>query len=308
MPKPTVCVVIPTLNRPGRLRRCLKSIMAGQRGADQIIVCDQSTSRDTHDAVEVLSADHAEFSYLHLDRPHASAARNVGLNAAQTDLVAFIDDDCVAHPGWLYALTQGFVEAGERLGERRSTVGAVAGRVLPLFPRNRKRGQAVSSRTSTVRRTYRREEGGMDRGEWAPWDVGTGANILSSRETLLKIGGFDEELGPGTAARAAEDIDLLYRLSAHGALLYEPDAIIYHPASSRRGRLQSRYVYGLGMGSMLARHIATRDATAQRLLLLYVRHQLANFLRRGIWGPLETTLVLAGVGRALARQVRSMAS
>jgi glycosyltransferase involved in cell wall biosynthesis len=303
MPEPTVCVVIPTLNRPGRLRRCLKSIMAGQRGADQIIVCDQSSSRETRDAVEVLRTDWPKLSYLHLDRPHASAARNAGLHTAQTDLVAFIDDDCVAHPMWLYALTQGFVEAGDR-----HTVGAVAGRVLPLFPRNGKRGQAVSSRTSTVRRTYRREEGGMDRGEWAPWDVGTGANILSSRETLLKIGGFDEELGPGTTARAAEDIDLLYRLSSHGALLYEPDAIIYHPASSRRGRLKSRYVYGLGMGSMLARHIAARDATAQRLLLLYVRHQFANFLRRGIWSPLEATLVLAGVGRALARQVRRMAS
>ena len=294
----TVCVVIPTLNRPARLRRCLMSVLSGQKRADQIVICDQSTTEATRELIESFRATRPELVYIHLDRAHASAARNAGLFAAQTDLVAFIDDDCVAHPQWLCALVRSLTEA-----QRSHAVSAVAGSVLPLFRGTGKAQQAVSSRTSTLRRTYLREKGGMERGEWAPWDVGTGANILSPRSALLSIGGFDEQLGPGTPARAAEDIDLLYRLSRQGALVYEPDAIVCHPARSRRGRLSSRFVYGTGMGSMLARHIAAHDRTAQRLLLLYVRHQIANLSRRGIWGPIETTLVLAGVGRAVARQI-----
>lgn len=296
MPSPSVCsvcVVIPTMNRPAVLRECIQSILTGEMLPDQIIISDQSESNSTRLLAEGLAGSSVEMRYLHLQRPNASAARNAGVRAARTELVAFIDDDCVAHGGWLAALV------GEYAASRgRESISAVTGSVLPAF--SGKLRVASSSRSSPQRRVYRLSEGGMERGEWAPWDTGSGGNILSPRRKLLDIGGFDTRLGPGTPARAAEDIDLLYRLAGAGAIIYQPDAVVYHAAKSRRDYLASRYPYGKGMGSMLAKHLATeRSRTARQLLILYMRHQGANVFRRGAWGPLESFLALSGAVGAL---------
>ena len=53
------------------------------------------------------------------------AARNTGLAAAQTPLVAFLDSDCVPGPGWLDALLPHFADPA---------VGAVAPRIVPAEP------------------------------------------------------------------------------------------------------------------------------------------------------------------------------
>jgi GT2 family glycosyltransferase len=258
-------VVIPTLNRPGEVVRCIQSVLSGEMQPERIVVCDQSRSDATRRAVEGRFGGSGRVEYLHLDRPNASAARNAGLHAARTDLLAFIDDDCRADRRWLAALVEEYTSASK--GE---DVAAVTGRVLPIFTKGRK--LASSARVSTVRRVYRAQEGGIERGEWAPWDAGTGANILAPRHILLSVGGFDEGLGPGSQAYAAEDIDLLYRLMRRGAVIYQPEAVVYHPAEEGgRGYLRRSYRYGLGMGYMLARHVRRGDRTARRVLILYFR-------------------------------------
>jgi GT2 family glycosyltransferase len=232
--------------------------------------------------------------YLHLDQPNASAARNAGLFASNADLVAFVDDDCVADRGWLAALVNQYRDDGE-------DVVAVTGRVLPLFTEGRQ--VASSSRSSTMRRVFRAADGGMRRGEWAPWDVGTGANILASRAVLASIGGFDTRLGPGSKAHAAEDIDLLYRLTRAGAVVYQPTAVVYHPAEQSRSRLRSRYRYGTGMGFMLGRHIKQGDRTARRVLMLYLRLRLAKLFSRQLGRLPERVIVLIGALTALSRSL-----
>ena len=296
MSAPTASVVIPTMNRPGALRECIQSILDGDMRPDQIIVADQSKTEITRLMVEDLTGSGADLRYLHLQRPNASAARNAGLRAARTELVAFIDDDCTAGHGWLAALVGEYRESREA-----GSVAAVTGSVLPSF--SGKSGVATSSRASKQRRVYDASKGGIARGEWAPWDAGSGGNILAPRQTLIDIGGFDIRLGPGTPTRAAEDIDLLYRLTHAGTIIYQPSAVVYHAAKSRREHLASRYPYGRGMGSMLAKHLKSGDhRTARQLLMLYVRHQGANVLRHGAWGPVETFLVLSGAIGALLRR------
>jgi glycosyltransferase involved in cell wall biosynthesis len=293
----SVTVVIPTLNRPAMVRRCVESILRGERLPRRIVVCDQSTgtaAAETRRQVESAPEHGVEVRYIHLAVPSASAARNKGLDAARTDVVAFIDDDCVAAEGWLAALMGTYEGTSDT-----EPVSAVTGRVLPM--RTRRRGVALSSRTSTERRLFRGRDGSMERGEWAPWDAGTGGNILAPRTTLLAVGGFDPSLGPGSPAAAAEDIDLLYKLGRMGTIVYEPGAVVYHPQGTRRARLLSRYRYGRGMGAMLARHLARKDPAARQLLWLYLRHQGAHALRSGRLGPVETLLSLAGVSMPVAR-------
>lgn len=279
----TVTVVIPTFGRPAALRRCLAALSAGRRQADAIMVADQSTDSRTR---EMLDDQFPRVVYRHLSPPNAAAARNMALHA-RTEAIAYTDDDCVPDPAWLEVLL-GEYESGGR------DVVAVTGRVLPFG-----RGLAVSSRDGVVRRCFRAADGGLDRGEWTPWDVGSGGNMLVRRATLAEVGGSDPRLGPGTPARAAEDIDLLYRLARAGTIVYAPKAVVFHAAQSRRARVRRRYAYGRGMGALLAKHLEARDPAARRLLDLYVRHQGANAWRGGPWGPPEALLTLAGAGRSL---------
>lgn len=287
-----VTVVIPTLGRPHLLRRCVQSVLSGALAPERIIVCDQSNDSSTRLVVEGFQGRGSAVLYLHQPTANASAARNAGLYAATTDLVAFTDDDCVADENWLAALVSAYKSTS-----RKESVSGVTGRVVPLY--TGRGGVAVSSRLSQEPRHFRAREGGMERGEWAPWDVGTGANILAPRRILLSVGGFNPQLGPGSDAEAAEDVDLLYRLARAGTLVYEPQAAVQHPTSTRRERTRSRAKYGRGMGSMLALHLQAGDPAAKRLISLYLRHQSAQALRRGTWGPVEAALVLSSAAGPL---------
>jgi len=306
MTEPSVAVVIPTLDRPALLARCLEHILRGDLVPDRVVVSDQSASPDTRRIVETMTAGGAPIRYIHLPEPAASRARNTGFHVAGTDLVAFIDDDCVADPGWLRALVRTFERS-----VHGAPVVAVTGAVLPLA--GSPGPVPVSSRTSVTPRSFMAAEGGLRRGAWGPWDVGTGANILTARSALLAVGGFDESLGPGTAARAAEDIDLLYRLARTGTLVYEPAAVVRHPAGTRRQRLRSRRIYGRGMGVMLERYLRAGSRDAAPITSLYLRHQAAQALRTGRWGPLEAALLLSAalppiLRGALARRPRGRRS
>jgi GT2 family glycosyltransferase len=266
----SVSVVVCTMDRPDALARCLDALRQCSPPPAQIVVVDQSARPAAPDGVE----------YVHMAERGVSRGRNRGARAAEHELLAFTDDDCVPSPEWIGALERGYADG----------VDGVTGGVLPLPGES---GVAVSSRTSTARRTF----GG--RGQ-TPWDIGTGGNLSVRRSAFEAVGGFDETLGPGTPARAAEDVDLLYRLANAGfTLLYEPDAVVYHELKSRRARVGGRYGYGLGLGTFLARHAARGDAYARALRRRYaaaLARRAASGLRHGDgWPAVEGALTLAGI-------------
>jgi glycosyltransferase involved in cell wall biosynthesis len=158
-----------------------------------------------------------------------SRARNLGAAAAAGEAVAFTDDDCVPDTNWLAALAGAGV--------------AATGRILPLHD-ERSDLVAVSSRTSTERREFRGEARDL------PWEVGSGGNLLVARDLFERLGGFNEDFGPGARYRAAEDVELLERLLASGArVVYTPDAVVYHQRKRPSERLARRIPYGFGMGA-----------------------------------------------------------
>src|SRR6202008_2608445 len=58
---------------------------------------------------------------------------------------------------------------------------------------------------------------------------GSGANLAIRADRYWALGGFDEALGTGTAARGGEDLDLFLRLILAGQpLVYEPAAYLRH--------------------------------------------------------------------------------
>lgn len=101
-----VSVVIPHLNEPDDLRRCLTALQDQKGGALplDIIVVDNGS--------RVLPADVcAAFDSVRLatqEIPGPGPARSLGVTLAWGSLVAFVDADCLVAPGWLLALSQFF--------------------------------------------------------------------------------------------------------------------------------------------------------------------------------------------------------
>ncbi len=105
---PDVSIVTPTRGRPASLERALRSVLA-QTGIDpgslELVVVDNDAGGSAETVVARLRAE-APFPlhYVREPRPGVANARNAGLAKASGKLIAFIDDDEEAPPGWLAAL------------------------------------------------------------------------------------------------------------------------------------------------------------------------------------------------------------
>nr|MBA2676979.1 glycosyltransferase [Ktedonobacteraceae bacterium] len=255
-------VVICTKDRPVALRRCLLALLENQWLPSEVVVVDQGQFTTDPPVQAAFAEREIVLRHEAMQTSGVSRGRNLGITLSTADFIAFTDDDCVPDTGWLGALFKACTTG----------VDGASGRILPL-PASDPDLVAVSSRTSPIARLYQ----GVS--PHAPWDVGSGGNLLLRRAALKHVGGFDERLGPGAPGRAAEDIDLLYRLLIAGfTIAYEPGAVVYHEMKTRQARLRSRFPYGYGMGAFLATHISKDDGYARMLFRRYLRFHAGSFL------------------------------
>ena len=111
-----VAVIVPTLRRPESLERALRSLF-GQTGvADRvsaIVVVDNDPVGSAATTIEALRPSSPwPLTYVHAPRPGVATARNAGLTATNAPLIAFLDDDEAASPGWLAALLKAQAATG----------------------------------------------------------------------------------------------------------------------------------------------------------------------------------------------------
>lgn len=283
-----IAVVVVTLGGTPLLERCVRAVGGGALRPRRLVVVDQGAAGLEPRLREWLKGSGVELEHLAVAPMGVSRARNAGVAAAAEDHLAFTDDDCVPDPDWLAALAHAVEQA---------TADGASGRVLPLED-DRPGRIAVSSRTDMRPRVFR-----PDGGE-APWEVGTGGNLLLRRAIFDRVGGFDEEFGPGARFRAAEDVELLERLLRAGATLaYTPRAVVHHEMKTRSDRLRRRVPYGYGLGAAAARAArGRRSLIAGRYLRMQARMAGAGLRsgspRRGVEPLLATVGFLGGFAAA----------
>ena len=93
-------VVLPTFERPERLRRAARSVLGQDYPFIELVVVDDGSTGPTAEVLDELTSDDRRVVVLRLDESlGSSGARNAGLAAASGELVGFCDDDDVWPPG-----------------------------------------------------------------------------------------------------------------------------------------------------------------------------------------------------------------
>lgn len=215
--KLSVTVVVPVRDRAALLTRCLASV-----GREVPVVVVDDGSRDH---VSVAAACAARGASL-VRRPvpgGPAAARNAGLAVVESDLVAFLDSDCVAPPGWVAALGAHFIDplvaavAPRVVGDRPGSVLDLGTRSGPVAP--------------------------LTRIPYVP-----AAALVARRDALGD--GFD------AALRYGEDVDLIWRLVDAGwRVRYDATVVVRHAEPARvADRFRRRFRYGTSAAPLAARH------------------------------------------------------
>jgi mycofactocin glycosyltransferase len=222
-----VTVVIPVKDRHGELDRCLSALGA----AYPVLVVDDG-SRDPAATAAVCRRHGAR---LHR-RPVSGGpgpARNDGLAAVTTPLVAFLDSDCVTGPDWIARLAPHFADP---------IVGAVAPRVRPVTGPGTA-GRYLNARAPIDLGPRESRVAPLTRLSYVPT-----AALLARREAVAA--GFDPRL------RYGEDVDLIWRMTEAGwRVRYDPGAEVGHAEPGRWGSvLARRFRYGTSAAPLARRH------------------------------------------------------
>jgi mycofactocin system glycosyltransferase len=274
-PASDVTVVVPVKDRLDGLRRLLEVLPAGLGG---VIVVDDGSA----DAAGVRSVAGAAGARVlrHPEPRGPAAARNAGLAAATTPLVAFLDSDVVPEPGWLPVLLERFADPA---------VALAAPRIVALPPVTGWLGRYESVRSS------------LDLGpDPAPVVPRSRVAYVPSAALLVRrdaaSAGFDDDM------HVAEDVDLVLRLHAAGwRLRYEPASRVAHDHRTTPVAwwLRKAY-YGTGAAPLSLRHpgsappmVLNTWSAAVSVLLLLGRPKAA----------LVALVVCAGAAERLSRKL-----
>ncbi|MCF7933218.1 MAG: glycosyltransferase [Spirochaetia bacterium] len=199
-----VSIIIPCYNGMRTVTECLRSLLSldPQSPSHEIIVVDNGS---TDGSVEVIKAfKQVKLLYEH-DIQGPAAARNTGVRGSQGAILAFIDIDCIATPGWLIESVAAF--------EDPEVVGA-GGRIEGSVPKNEIQVWMNTMKILDQERAVHHP--------FMPY-LQT-ANALFRREAFLLVEGFD------TGLICGEDCDLSWRIQkmTGGRIAYCPQALVYH--------------------------------------------------------------------------------
>lgn len=198
--QPRVSVVVCTYNGGRTLDQCLRSLKALDYSNYEVIVVDDGSTDDTR---EILKR-HPGARTICQSNQGLSAARNVGLQAASGEIIAYTDSDCFADPHWLTYLVH-------RL--QRSDAAAVGG--PNLTPEDGWLAGCVAAAPGQPMHVLESDQVA----EHIP-----GCNMAFRREALEAINGFDPQF-----RKAGDDVDVCWRLQQAGSwITFAPGAFVWH--------------------------------------------------------------------------------
>lgn len=266
-----VAVIVPTLRRPESLARALRSLFAQTGVGDRVsavIVVDNDPLGSAAATVEALHRlSPWPLTYVPAPRPGVATARNAGLAATDAPLIAFLDDDEAASPGWLAALIEAQADTGAD-----AVFGPITGRAPDAAPwlkpwLERFFGRAGPPRTQLIDHPF-----------------GCGNSLMMRATALPGPAPFD----PGADHAGGEDDALFAALAARGGRFgWAADAWVEEFAPAHRATLgyalSRAFAYGQGPSQTAA---AARDWAG------VARWMAIGAAQTAVWGAASAVLTL----------------
>jgi GT2 family glycosyltransferase len=264
---PFISVVICTRDRAEQIKKCLSRLTEQTYPNYEVVVVDNAPQTDAlRQVVEgAQTASGAAFRYCVEPRPGLSWARNAGIAAARSDIIAFLDDDDEPDPDWLTWIAAGFA--------RGPKVGCVSGIVLPAKLDNAVENLFEEIGGHSKGRGFAAEvfdSSGAQSPLWPLPPFGVGANMAFRREALTAIGGFDTALGAGTPTGGGEDTLAITMVMLTGyEMVYEPVALMWHHHRQDMASLNKQlHGYSIGLTAFYAALLRRRPSSVFGLIKL----------------------------------------
>jgi glucosyl-dolichyl phosphate glucuronosyltransferase len=264
VPDVLLSVVVCTHDRPADLERCLGAL-ARLEDRVEVIVVDSASQISCGEIVKRFASAFGALRYAYSSVPGLARARNAGLAAASSQIVAFVDDDAEPTPTWARTIVRPFA------GDER--IACVGGSCHPVFEARRPRW--LSGRLLQFAGITR--FGAAARESRSSAEYPFGANMAFRRADLLAAGGFPENLGRvGTTLLSGEEYEVIERLRGFGRVVWlEPDAVVDHHVAPERCR--STYYWRRLWWQGVSR------ARARRSLGVALRLACAAPIRLALW-------------------------
>ena len=253
---PSVAVVIPVYNGADRLGRVLDGFSRQTHQPDAIVVADDGSDENIAAVVDRFPNLPIRYERQPHDGFGAGRARNLGVRTSTSDVVLFVDGDCIphtelvqSHVRW-HARTANLVVVGNRYHVDETQLSdtmhdAALGNMAIEIPDD--------GAPDDWRRLFYSKNRWLRTGDDA-FRAFVTSNVSVTRATFEAVGGFAEHF----KAWGGEDTELGWRLWNRGATFaVEPEAVVFHqiaPGETRDGRDDSRRRQQIALADAIPHH------------------------------------------------------
>ena len=271
----TLSVVICTRNRTKDLEKCLRSLQQQTCRPSEIVVVDNAPDDE---GTYTLTKNMAGVKYVREPQKGLDIARNTGARNASSDIIAYTDDDVIAHPKWIENVKTSFADPA---------VMAMTGLVIAAELKTE--SQQIFEKYWSFNRGY--SDKYYDHAYYLKhlksgppvWEIGAGANMAFRREVFEKAGYFDVRLDVG-AAGCNGDSEMWFRiLAGKGTIHYNPRAVTFHHHRTDIASLK-RQIYYYMRGFAAAALIQQQTDVRLNYTTHLFRTLPKNYLKRTIKG------------------------
>lgn len=228
---PLVSVIIPHWNAKDYLPTCLNALAAQSYPHLEVIVVDNASV----DGSQAYVRDHhPQMRLIELPQNRGfTGACNAGIEAANGDIIALLNNDTEADVHWVAAIVDAFA--------RHPEAGMIASKMLLFDKRDHLHTAgdlfAVNGRAIN-RGVWERDTGQYDTEDYV--FSACGGSSAYRRQMLDEIGLLDDDF-----FFLLEDVDLSWRAQLAGwRALYTPHAVVYHHLSASGGGVTASFYDG----------------------------------------------------------------
>jgi glycosyltransferase involved in cell wall biosynthesis len=277
-----ISAVLCSYNRARFIIDAVESIFSQEydRNLYEVIVVDNNSKDNTTELLENYKRTHPGYNFRYVVEYNQGVAftRTRCAREATGEIVAYLDDDSIAQPGWLSSIALFF----DQHPDCYSTGGKITPRFLTGIP-------------DWYSKYFFGLVGNFDQGPRVKQLTGVrypcGANMAFRKRVFEEIGYFNTDLGrKGNGLLATEEKDIYMRILAHHhTVYYLPHVAVIHNVESNKfdKNYVKRHSRGIGGGERLL-HKGHNLALVAKLVEYIAKWVYAilygfGFLIRGQW-------------------------